>query len=398
MAKRIILLIILLVIGDIYFYQAVSTLTVVPGMAFLYWAIDLGLIFALSSIALVPAFRARAKDYLPWLISALMLSLIPKLLASPILLGEDIVRLLTGFAYRNIYVSEAALLIAVGTFLIMIFGLTRGKYHYKVRRETLYFPNLPTAFDGFTITQLSDIHSGSLKNKRRVQQGVDLANAQESDLILFTGDLVNNTAEEMKPWSSTFGELRASYGKYSVLGNHDYGDYVRWESQQAKSYNLQQLEEVHHEIGFQLLRNRSMNIHKGNASISLVGVENWGKGGFQQYGDLNRATENVDKAAFKILMSHDPSHWKEQVIDHPQDVQLTLSGHTHGMQFGLDLPFLRWSPIQYFYKQWAGLYQQDGKYLYVNRGFGFHGLQGRIGIWPEITVLTLKKAKVSTSV
>ena len=393
MAKRIILIIILFIIGDLYFYQAVSTLTTVPGAALLYWAIDLGLVFALSSLALFPALRVRAKDYLPWLLSTLMLSLLPKLIASPLLLGEDIIRMLTGFPSRNLYVSEAALLIAVVIFLSMIFGLTRGKYHYKVRRETLYFPDLPTDFDGFTITQLSDIHSGSLKNRRRVKQGVDLANAQGSDLMLFTGDLVNNTAEEMKPWSNTFRELRASYGKYSVLGNHDYGDYVRWEKQTEKSNNLQQLEDVHKNIGFQLLRNEAMNVRKGNASISLIGVENWGKGGFQQYGDLNRATENIDSGAFKILMSHDPSHWKEQVIDHPQQVQLTLSGHTHGMQFGLDLPFFRWSPIQYFYKQWAGLYQHGGKYLYVNRGFGFHGLQGRIGIWPEITVLTLKKMR-----
>ncbi|GHE33271.1 hypothetical protein GCM10017764_15450 [Sphingobacterium griseoflavum] len=302
-------------------------------------------------------------------------------------------RLLTGFGERSIVVAALVLIVAALVLISMLFGITRGKYHYKVRKETLYFSDLPADFDGFTITQLSDIHAGSLGSKRAVQQGITLANQQRSDLLLFTGDLVNHTAAEMEPWKDVFSQLKAPYGKYAILGNHDYGDYMQWESHAAKAFNLHQLEQVHAEMGFSLLRNKAVQLVKDNARITLIGVENWGKGGFQRYGDLQKATENIADDSFRILMSHDPSHWEEQVLPYRSPVQLTLSGHTHGMQFGIDLGFFKWSPIQYFYKEWAGLYQRHGKYLYVNRGFGFHGLQGRIGIWPEITVLTLKRSE-----
>jgi predicted MPP superfamily phosphohydrolase len=276
-------------------------------------------------------------------------------------------------------------------FGITLLGLTHGRHFYKVRRETLYFPDLPEVFDGFTITQLSDIHSGSFSNAKGVLKGLELVNAQDSDLMLFTGDLVNHRAAEMEPWIPDFTKLKAPYGKYSVLGNHDYGDYIRWESSKAKEENLVRLKEIHAEMGFTLLLNQSVTIKKQGDSLALIGVENWGKGGFHKYGDLKQATAGVPDNAFKILLSHDPSHWDAVTLDHHQHVHLTLAGHTHGMQFGLELFGFKWSPIKYVYKQWAGLYEQEGKYLYVNRGFGYHGLKGRIGMWPEITVLTLKR-------
>ncbi|MES2108373.1 MAG: metallophosphoesterase, partial [Bacteroidota bacterium] len=193
------------------------------------------------------------------------------------------------------------------------------------------------------------------------------------------------------PWIATFAKLKAPFGKYSVLGNHDYGDYTGWESEEAKSDNLVQLKQVHQKIGFNLLLNTSVQIEKDGAAIALVGVENWGKGGFHKYGDLAMATANVADDEFKILMSHDPSHWEAKTLEHEKHINLALAGHTHGMQFGIELFGFQWSPIKYMYPQWAGLYERNGKYLYVNRGFGFLGFKGRLGIWPEITAITLRK-------
>lgn len=331
--------------------------------------------------------------FLAMLMAAMMVVFVPKLFAAPVLLAEDVFRLFRGFPPRNVYISEVALVISGLFLLVILFGLTRGRHFYRVRRETIRFPDLPEAFDGFTITQLSDVHSGSFSKPGGVQKGLDLVNAQNSDVILFTGDLVNNQASEMERWIPAFAGLKAPMGKYSVLGNHDYGDYIRWESAEAKRSNLDRLKQVHGEIGFRLMLNEAITLQKDGQRITLIGVENWGKGGFHRYGDLKKALAGVPDDAFKILMSHDPSHWEGVVLDHHQHVHLTLSGHTHGMQFGLELFGLKWSPIQYVYRQWAGLYNRDGKYLYVNRGFGFLGLKGRIGIWPEITVITLKREK-----
>ncbi|SUJ29040.1 Uncharacterized metallophosphoesterase Cj0846 [Sphingobacterium spiritivorum] len=391
MAKRLILILLLFLVADVYFYQAVSTLTQNTWIRTIYWSLDVLLFAGIIAIVFLRKAGNNLQRFIPMLITAMLVIFIPKLFSFPILLAEDIVRLLRGFPARSLYVSEATLALAVIMILIILFGLTRGKHFYRVRKETLYFPDLPEVFDGFTITQLSDIHSGSLNDIKGVQKGIDLANAQNSDLLLFTGDLVNNMATEMDPWIPYFTKLKAPYGKYSVLGNHDYGDYIRWDNKEAKEGNLNRLKEVHAETGFRLLLNEAVIINKQGQSIALVGVENWGKGGFHQYGDLKEATAHIPNDAFKILMSHDPSHWDEVTVDHNQHVHLTLAGHTHGMQFGIELFGFKWSPIQYFYKQWAGLYQRDGKYLYVNRGFGYHGLKGRVGVWPEITVLTLKR-------
>ncbi len=391
MGRRLLLIVSLLLTGDLYFYQAVITLTQSSLFHIGYWLVDIALIVAITfTISLLRKGR-HVQHSLTVLMAAVVMVIIPKLFSSLILLAEDVTRLFRGFPPRNLYVSEATFALATVFFFIILFGLTRGKHFYKVRRETLYFRDLPDAFDGLTITQISDIHSGSLSDTKGVQKGIDLANAQNSDLLLFTGDLVNHSASEMDPWISRFAKLKAPFGKYSILGNHDYGDYTKWDSPTAKEANLERLKEVHGEMGFTLLLNEAVTLRKGSKSIALIGVENWGKGGFHKHGDLQTATAHVPDNSFKILMSHDPSHWDGVTLDHHKHIHLTLAGHTHGMQFGIELFGFKWSPIKYFYKQWAGLYKQAGKYLYVNRGFGFHGLKGRIGIWPEITVLTLHR-------
>jgi predicted MPP superfamily phosphohydrolase len=391
MKKRVPFVLAILIIADLYFFQAVQTLTANPVILWCYWLYDLVLVFGLLFIFSARNPTRMFPRLISWVMSLVLLSLIPKVCALPVLLLEDITRLFRGFPARSVWVSGLALLVAAVPFIGLLYGLTRGRHYYKVRKETLYFEDIPPAFDGFTVTQLSDIHSGSFTSKKGVEKGVSLVNEQNSDVILFTGDLVNNEAAEMDPWISTFAKLKASSGKYSVLGNHDYGDYKRWENESDKYANLNRLKNVHKEIGFKLLLNEAVTIEKDGQQIALIGVENWGKGGFHKYGDLEKAATHVPANAFKILMSHDPSHWDAVTLGHDKHIHLTLSGHTHGMQFGIELFGFKWSPIKYIYRQWAGLYEKGGKYLYVNRGFGFLGLKGRVGIWPEITVIALRK-------
>ncbi|MFU1859808.1 metallophosphoesterase [Sphingobacterium sp. NGMCC 1.201703] len=394
MAKRLLLIFIMFVVADVYFFQAFTTVIHTAFLHKVYWYLDLLLLIGVFTLVFL---RQQGKDIQQLagnLVTSFLIVFIPKLPAFPILLTEDLFRVLQNFPPRNTYLSEFVLVLALVLVLIIAFGLTRGRYLYRVREEVLSFSDLPDAFDGFKITQISDIHSGSLSNIKAVRKGIALANAQQSDLLLFTGDLVNNKAAEMESWISDFTALKAPFGKFSVLGNHDYGDYTPWDSAELKASNLVRLKQIHQEMGFKLLLNESITIQKKGASIALIGVENWGKGGFHQYGDLSKATSGLSTDSFNILMSHDPSHWDHVTLDHDKHVHLTLAGHTHGMQFGIELFGFKWSPIQYFYEQWAGLYQKQGKYLYVNRGFGYHGLKGRIGVWPEITVITLKKSNL----
>jgi hypothetical protein len=391
MRKRVPLILLLLVLADIYFFQAVETLTPSVIIRTAYWLFDFALIFIALFAFRLPRSNKLALRLISILMALILLSLVPKLIATPVLVIEDITRLFRGFPPRAVWVSEVAVAVAMVPFLALLFGLTGGRHFYQVKKETLFFDDLPEAFDGFTITQLSDIHSGSFTSERGVSKGIKIVNEQKSDLILFTGDLVNNMAVEMDPWIAHFAELKAPCGKFSVLGNHDYGDYIKWKSKNQKQANLERLKQVHGEMGFHLLLNQTATIQRKGQSIALIGVENWGKGGFHKYGDLKLAAAAVPSDAFKVLMSHDPSHWEAVTLQHHQHVHLTLSGHTHGAQFGIELFGWKWSPIKYIYKQWAGLYEEDGKYLYVNRGFGFLGLKGRVGMWPEITVITLKR-------
>ena len=329
---------------------------------------------------------------------------IPKLVIIILLFGEDayrwVLKLFSAISNgetkplvgRRKFISQIALGLASIPFAAFIYGIIQGKYNYKVIKYQLSFKDLPDAFDGFTITQISDIHSGSFTNKEKIQYGVDLINQQKSDIMLFTGDIVNNKADEMDNWMDVFDKLEAKEGKYSILGNHDYGDYMDWDNPQDKIENFQKVKDIHQKIGFDLLLDEHRYLEKDGQKIALVGVENWGKG-FNQAGDLAKASKNIKQEDFKILMSHDPSHWEYKVKQDPFNYQLTLSGHTHGLQMGIEIPgWIKWSPSKYVYKQWAGLYQEAGRYINVNRGFGYHAFPGRVGIWPEITVIELKKA------
>jgi len=321
------------------------------------------------------------------------------------LFSEDIFRLFSAgykrfagsekefsFGERRRFLSLIGLGIAALPFGALLYGMYKGKYNFKVLKYTMEYDDLPDAFDGYQITQISDVHSGSFDNRKKIEYAIDLINQQESDVLLFTGDMVNNKSEEMHPWKELFATLKAKDGKFSVLGNHDYGDYIAWDTPEAKSANLQDLKNIQKDMGFDLLLNESRYLEKGNERIALIGVENWGKGGFKKAGDLQKAKSTVHKEDFKILMSHDPSHWEEEVIPDDYHYHLTLSGHTHGMQFGIEIPgWIKWSPVKWRYKQWAGIYENLGQFINVNRGFGFLGYPGRFGIWPEITVITLKK-------
>ncbi|MCL7752199.1 metallophosphoesterase [Polaribacter sp. Z022] len=328
---------------------------------------------------------------------------IPKLVIIILLFGEDIYRWILKLisaisnnetkplAGRRKFISQIALGLAAIPFASFIYGIIQGKYNYKVLKYQLSFKDLPDAFDGYTITQISDIHSGSFTNKEKIQYGVDLINEQKSDLMLFTGDIVNNKADEMDNWIDVFAQLEAKEGKYSVLGNHDYGDYMDWSNKQEKIDNFKAVKDIHKKIGFDLLLDEHRYLEKGGQKIALVGVENWGRG-FKEKGDLEKASKEIKKEDFKILMSHDPSHWEHKVKQDEFNYHLTLSGHTHGLQMGIEIPgWIKWSPSKFVYKQWAGLYEEYGRYINVNRGFGYHAFPGRVGIWPEITVIELKK-------
>ncbi len=290
---------------------------------------------------------------------------------------------------RSTFLNWLGLGVSSTLFFSLLYGFG-NKYKYQLVHKKVNIKNLPEAFKGFKIVHISDIHSGSLKEKASVQKGIELIQKQNADLILFTGDIVNDRATEMEEWKDVFSQLAAPKGVFSTLGNHDYGDYVQWPSKAAKEANLNALKQVHASMGWRLLMNENVSIEQGGAQIKLVGIENWGaKARFPKYGKMDQAMEGVDPKEVIILMSHDPSHWEAQVIVEYPYVDLMLSGHTHGMQFGLENPYFKWSPVQWVYKQWAGLYQQGTQQLYVNRGFGFLGYPGRVGIMPEITVLEL---------
>jgi len=291
---------------------------------------------------------------------------------------------------RSVFLSWVGLAAGGGLFGTLLYGFS-NKYNYEVRRVKLSFNKLPAAFKGLKLVHISDIHCGSFTDKKAVTRGVELILKQQPDLIVFTGDLVNDRAIEMAPYMDVFSKLSAPLGVYSTLGNHDYGDYIRWESQEIKQANLERLKEVHGELGWKLLMNEHVTIEKDGHSIALIGIENWSsKGNFPRYGKLERAYAGAEIHPFKILLSHDPSHWDGQVKPNFPDIDLMLAGHTHGMQFGVEVPGFRWSPVQYVYRQWAGLYEEGNQKLYVNRGFGFIGYPGRVGILPEITVIELE--------
>lgn len=343
-----------------------------------------------------------------WMLSLLLTFFVTKLVFIIVLSLGDLGRFIYGlvdnanherpkgepyFPERRKFITEIAILLSAIPFTGFLYAMFRGKYDYKVHRTTIEYDNLPDAFDGFTITQLSDIHSGSFDNVEAMQRGIDLAKAQKSDLFVFTGDLVNNAAWEIEQYIDRFSQLKAPYGQFSILGNHDYGDYIQWNSEEEKRANLDKLKQHHADLGYRLLLDENVELEKNGQKISLIGVQNWGRS-FIKVGDLEKALKGVDDNAFKILLSHDPTHWEDKVRYHKTDIHLTLAGHTHGAQFGIETAGLKWSPVKNVYLDWAGLINTGNRYLYVNRGFGFLAFSGRLGIWPEVTVITLKKKGV----
>jgi predicted MPP superfamily phosphohydrolase len=408
MAFRLIILFVIIAIVELYSFQVIKTVTKSKWILIVYAVISVAaIVFITYELMKFDRSVGQTKTTLITL-GLLLLVLLPKLVLTFVLLLEDVTRILIGtvthfmghnsdsfLPERRKFVSQVAIGLAAVPFLSLIYGMTIGKYNYKVIRQTLFFPDLPDAFDGFKITQISDIHSGSFDDENKIRYAIDLINEQEADLLLFTGDIVNAKADEMHPWINIFkGIKKHEYGKYSILGNHDYGAYLDWKSEKAKAKNFVEIKDLHRQIDFKLMLNENVKIKKGKDEIALIGVENWGKH-FGEFGDIDKATENVTATDFKILMSHDPSHWEYIVKQHPKNIQLTLSGHTHGMQFGIEIPgYFKWSLAKYIYKQWAGLYEEFGRYVYVNRGFGFHAYPGRVGIMPEITVFELKKGNI----
>ena len=394
----------LIILLDFYAFQAFKTAFKSKYARFISMSVNIA-VYIFFLFAILTYSRSDGQTPQFQLAAGLLLTfLIPKLVIVIMLFGEDIFRgIVKGIsmisasetqplAGRRKFISQLALGIAAIPFVSFIYGIIQGKYNYKVLKYQLSFKDLPDAFDGFTITQISDIHSGSFTNVAKIQYGVDLINEQKSDVILFTGDIVNNKADEMDNWMEMFSKLEAKEGKYSILGNHDYGDYMDWKNPEEKINNFKSVKDVHKKIGFDLLLDEYRYLERNGQKIALLGVENWGKG-FSQKGDLEKASAGISKDDFKILLSHDPSHWEYKVKNDDFNYQLTLSGHTHGLQMGIEIPsWFKWSPSQYMYKQWAGLYEEFGRYINVNRGFGYHAFPGRVGIWPEITTIELKKA------
>ncbi len=290
---------------------------------------------------------------------------------------------------RRNFIINSGIVLAGIPFVSLIYGTLKGKYQYQLKQLSLKIKHLPKGLNGLKIIQLSDIHAGNIDSPTSLRKAIKLINAQNPDLILFTGDLVNRDAREIAPFIDIFKELKAKYGKFSILGNHDYVEYKHWDSLAQKEENQALLYQFHDEMGFKLLRNEHVKLTVGGDDFYLLGVENWGVPPFPQHGDLDATLVGVPKDAIKILLSHDPTHWDKKVINHEQHIHLTLSGHTHGAQVGIDTRWLKWSPVKFVYKRWSGLYEEANQFLYVNRGFGVLAFPGRVGMWPEISLIEL---------
>jgi predicted MPP superfamily phosphohydrolase len=412
MLIRILILLAVFLLVDLYFFQAVKTIAATwpEGRQLLtfriYWGFTVfSLLFALFSVVtyehpVLPKFVGL------YVFCFIFVVLISKLVGSTVLLVEDIQRLIRlilvffqkGNHYSNAvdgisrarFLSYTATSLAAVPFVGMLYGMVKTAFDFTLRRQQVALANLPEGFEGLKIVQISDIHSGSFYSGESFERAVEMIMAEKPDVIFFTGDLVNDRSSEVEPFMKTWQKLVAPLGVFSILGNHDYGDYVQWDSAEAKEANLDRLKVIHKEMGWDLLLNEHRVLERNGHTIGLLGVENWGGAlRFPRKGDLHKAKAGMPEVPVTLLLSHDPSHWEAQVQpDHP-DIDLTFSGHTHGFQFGIDIPGFKWSPSQYVYKQWAGLYTEKHQHIYVNRGLGFLGYLGRVGIKPEITVIEL---------
>lgn len=399
-----------LLIIDFYFFQAVKgairsfTPETQRWIKIVYWAIPLiSLGTVIAGVALYPGYvNVKIRNLI---FAIIFIVYVSKIMGVIFLLIGDIVNMIRWAGKKVIqpnspdsegisratFLAKSALAVGGTQLGILAYGIISGAYDYRIRKVTLLLKDLPKTFEGMKIAQLSDIHSGSFHNKTAVQGGVDMLLAQKPDVVFFTGDLVNNKAKELNDYFDIFKKVKAPLGVFSTLGNHDYGDYIPWESGIAKQKNLETLIAGHKLMGWDILMDESRGIKLGGESLGIIGIQNWGKGGFVKKGDLQKALINTEKYSNKLLLSHDPSHWREQVLG-KSTVDASFSGHTHGMQFGVEIGDFKWSPVQYRYKEWAGLYKENDQQLYVNRGFGFLGYPGRVGILPEITIFELKRA------
>jgi predicted MPP superfamily phosphohydrolase len=403
----------LMLLLDIYVFQSIKIVTNTSSVrtrnlvVFSYWTVvGLSVIsFLLFVYTPQDFFGKKIRVYLFAMVIGFFLA---KLLAATFFVIDDIRRIIQWIfskavaspsvtqsaegddLSRSVFLSWMGLIAGSSLFGTLVYGFG-NKYNYKVVKHKLSFDNLPSSFKGLKIIHISDIHTGSLLDKEAVEKGIKMILEQKPDVVFFTGDLVNDRATEMEGYMELFSKITAPMGVYSSLGNHDYGDYVQWPQDGiSKEQNLENLKKVHAELGWRLLLNEHIVLEKNNEKIAVLGVENWSsKIRFPKYGKLENAYKGSDAYPFKILLSHDPSHWDAQVRTDYNDIDLMLSGHTHGMQFGVEIPGIKWSPVQYVYKEWAGLYETGNNKLYVNRGFGFLGYPGRVGVMPEITVLEL---------
>ncbi len=406
------IIILIMVMLDLYVFQAVKLVShdLSPKARLIvysaYWTVS---VVAILLLALLPyiSYESWPRAVRSYLFATIVGLFFAKIIAVVFFLLDDIRRVIQWASSklffqntegesignekisRSVFLSWMGLATGGGLFTTLVYGFT-NKYNYDLRKIKMSFDNLPSSFRGLKIIHISDIHSGSFTNKKGVEKGIQLILKQKPDLVLFTGDLVNDRATEMSEYMDIFGSIQAPLGVYSTLGNHDYGDYVHWDSLEAKRANLENLKAVHKQLGWRLLMNEHVLLEKSGEYISILGIENWSaKGSFPKYGKLSQAYKGAEESPFKILMSHDPSHWEAEVTPVYPGIDLMLAGHTHGMQFGVEVPGFKWSPVQYVYKQWAGLYEQGKQKLYVNRGFGFIGYPGRVGILPEITLIEL---------
>ena len=403
---------IIMLLLDFYVYQAIKTVSQNTSdkskliIQIIYWGISIATLASLLSLPYIQALQTN-KIFRNYIFAILVGLFLAKLIGSVFFLLDDLRRLLlwvfgkfssskaihltdevSGIT-RSTFLSWLGLGVGGGLFGTLLYGFS-NKYNYQIKRVPLTFSNLPKAFKGLKIIHISDIHSGSFNDKTAVSHGVDMILKEKPDLILFTGDLVNDRHEEMHDYIDVFNRLKAPMGVFSTLGNHDYGDYVSWPNDAAKQQNLENLKKVHAQLGWKLMMNEHTIFENDGEKIALLGIENFGaKGRFPKYGRMQDAYPGTENIPFKILMSHDPSHWDYQVTKEYKDIDLMLAGHTHGMQFGLENSYFKWSPVKWMYKQWAGLYEEGKQKLYVNRGFGFIGYPGRVGILPEITVIML---------
>lgn len=403
MRQNFIYFIAIIFVLEFYIFNALRSIITNPLLRWIYVSITalIYLLIIYASFNLNQSNNSTARVQL--VVTLFLAILLPKVLTAAVFFIDDIVRIFQlAFSYftnkeqahfpaRRTFLTYLGLGLAGVFAMTFLYGVAIGKYKHKVRTVTLKLKNLPSELKGIKIVQLSDFHAGSFLNPDRLRETFEKVNSLNPDVVVFTGDMVNNTADEFLPFKNHFSSLKAKYGKFAVLGNHDYGHYYQWESKAEEENNLNSLIENIEDTGFKMLRNESHSITLGENKLHIIGVENWGEKPFPQYGDIDKASKNIPANEIKVLLSHDPTYFDQKIKNHPANIQLTLSGHTHGMQFGIDLKNLKWSPVQYRYKKWIDIYEEKNRFLYVNRGFGIIGYPGRVGIDPEITLIELQQ-------